>query len=289
MNRPNLLNAHQMIARVRNLPPISAAALELTRQLGRAEANQEDILRALKQDSVLTARLLRACNSPALALRMPVTSVDHAVLMLGHKELFQMVLALAARGPLSIPLGAYAMQNEDLWRHSLLSATAAEMAVSDGLQVGMDSSTAFTVGLLHDIGKLITNQFFSRECMVAMRQLIVEGFSPTQAEKEVLGADHAEVGAGLLYIWRLPEPIIEAVARHHEPVLRPEPRASALASFASHMAHHAASLPALGQTQPREHEREVLEALGFGPERFPAFVERIQSVSADTNEVMLVA
>src|SRR5438093_1490187 len=89
--RSTSMTAHQMLAKVRNLPPISMAALELAGLLDGAETNNEELVAVLKRDSVLTAKLLRACNSAALALNEPVASVDQAVFVLGHNQISQMV------------------------------------------------------------------------------------------------------------------------------------------------------------------------------------------------------
>jgi HD-like signal output (HDOD) protein len=74
-----------------------------------------------------------------------------------------MVMAMSLRGCLDTPLNAYGIEASNLWRHSLLAATPAELVVNRGINIEVDSSTAFTVGLLHDIGKLITNRLFTAE------------------------------------------------------------------------------------------------------------------------------
>jgi putative nucleotidyltransferase with HDIG domain len=268
------MTTHQMLAKVRDLPPISTAALQLVSLLDKPEASNEDIIRVLRQDSVLTAKLLRVCNSSALALKEQVTSVDQAVLLLGYAQIFRTVMAIALRGPLSVPMPAPTPENANLWRHCLLAATAAEMLVGDGMDFGVDSSTAFTAGLLHDIGKLITNQFLTEEYSGAMQRRIAEGMPPVQAEREVWGTDHAEVGTGLMYLWRLPEAIVEAVARHHQPVLKPRPRLSALACFANCIAHQA-DLQLL-RNPGSENMDDLCVALDFNPKATEEFVKRVQ-------------
>jgi HD-like signal output (HDOD) protein len=138
-------------------------------------------------------------------LSEPVASLDEAVFMLGYRRICQTAITLAMRGPLSIPLQGYTLEANDLWCHSLLAATAAEHVIEDGMNFGVDSSTAFTVGLLHDLGKLVVNEFITRESFIAIRRHLLEGRSRVEAERAVMGTDHAEVGAGLLYVWRLPE------------------------------------------------------------------------------------
>jgi putative nucleotidyltransferase with HDIG domain len=265
-----------MLARVRDLPRISRAALDLGNMLGRPEINNERVVRVLKQDSVLTAKLLRACNSPALGLKKGVASVDQAVLILGHKEVSRMVTALAFRGALAAPLPAYGLAAQDPWRHSLLAATAAQIVATEGLEFEVDSSVAFTIGLLHDIGKLVTNEFLTPQSSLAMRRQITEGCSLAQAERDVLGTDHCEVGAALLYIWRLPDPIVEAVGLHHQKVLQLQPRLPVLACFADALAHRAASSQAGGQAHSPDTDTQVFNALGLSPEKLESLLARVR-------------
>jgi putative nucleotidyltransferase with HDIG domain len=282
------MTASQMLAKVRTLPPISNAALELGRLLGRVDSSNEDVVRILKQDPVLTAKLLRACNSSALGLKQRIASVDQALLILGHGQVFQMVTALAFRDPLAAPLPAYGLQNNDLWRHCLLSAKAGEIAVADGLDVGIDRSMAFTIGLLHDLGKLITGEFLTRQALIAIREHVVEGYPPVQAEREVLGTDHAEVGATLLYLWRLPEPLIEAISLHHQPVLQPEPRPSALAWLADRLAHLATASESLQRVPPLGDAAKNFAALGCATENLESLLARIREPSAVADESLVL-
>src|SRR5262249_28547312 len=149
---------------------------------------------------------------------------------------------------------------EDLWRHSLMTATAAEILVQSDTLTGMDSSAAFTAGLLHDIGKLAINQVLDKEQLAALHYLVAEqGVSRVEAEKKVIGADHAEVGGFLLYSWSLPPGIVEAVANHHQPVLNPFPQLSAAACLANTMAHLADPPPG-GEAYALKMDSKLMEA-----------------------------
>ncbi len=99
-------------------------------------------------------------------------------------------------------------------------------------------STAFTAGLLHDIGKTVINRVLTPKTRADIRaKIAAESLSRVQAEKAVLGANHSEVGACLLRKWLLPEPIVEAVANHHTPVTEPVVRLSAVVYLANSAAH----------------------------------------------------
>jgi putative nucleotidyltransferase with HDIG domain len=283
------MKASEMIAKAHHLPPVSPAALELVGLLGRPDANNGDLVHVLRQDSVLTAKLLRACNSPALKMSQPVASVDQAVFLLGYQQISQMVMAMSFRGPLALPLPSYGLDANALWLHSLLAAAAAEIAVTEGLDVGVDSAMGFTIGLLHDIGKLITNQFHTVQTLAAVRQQLAQGQSAMEAEREILGTDHAEVGAALTYMWRLPASIVEAVGLHHHPVTQPLLRPCSLAWFANTVAHRASAAAAHHLVPVPPGDAVIFQALGFGPEKLDSLLHRVGESSSGTNELLIAA
>lgn len=238
------MTAQELTSKIKNLPPVSGAALKLANLLEQPAISNDELIQALKGDDVFTARLLRACNSPCFDLEEPVSSVDQAVLLLGRQQILRIVLALAFGSALIVPLPGYAVAASELWRHSLITATAAETVAGNITTLNAGPAAAFTVGLLHDIGKLAVDQALTPEVQAAMRRRIErDHHSRSEAEKEVLGTDHAEVGACLLQGWHLPEGIVEAVANHHHPVLESRPRLSVVAHLANYIAHLAGSAP----------------------------------------------
>jgi putative nucleotidyltransferase with HDIG domain len=238
------MTAQELVAQIKNLPPVSYAALKLVNLLDQPSVSNDEVVQVLKYDNVLTAKLLRACNSPYFGLEDPVSSVDQAVFLLGHQQILHIVLTLAFGSSMVVPLPGYAVEANELWRHSLITATAAEIVVGEVPDVNMEPSVAFTVGLLHDIGKLILGQALTGDLQADIRQRVEqEHISRSEAEKIVVGTDHSEVGACLLQEWRLPEDIVEAVANHHHPVLEPRPRFSVVTHLANCIAHLAGSAP----------------------------------------------
>src|SRR5262249_51095012 len=150
------------------------------------------------------------------------------------EKILQIILTLAFGEAMGVPVEAYAFEAEDLWRHSLMTAAASEMLVGTDTLSGINRAAAYTAGFLHDIGKLAINQVLEKDQLTSFRFLVAEHqYSRVQAEKEVIGADHAEVGAFLLYSWSLPHDIVEAVANHHQPALEPFPQLSAATCLAN--------------------------------------------------------
>jgi putative nucleotidyltransferase with HDIG domain len=283
------MTANEMIAQVKDLPLVTPAALRLLSLLDDTGASNTDIIQLLKHDSVLTAKILRACNSPIFGFEDSVSSIDQAVLILGHQQVLQLVLSLSFGASMLVPMPGYALEAQELWRHALTTGSAAELIVSCGFGFGAEASVAFTAGLLHDFGKPVTAPFLTPEKQAAIRRLVEqERRSRVDAEAEVLGADHCATGAGLLQRWRLPDTIIEAVAHHHHPVLEPRPQLSAVVHVANCMAHLAGSAPGCEAYALRA-EDEVASALQISAETVQSLVISVQEASVKMERFMRVS
>jgi putative nucleotidyltransferase with HDIG domain len=270
------MTTRELIAKSCDLPPVSPAAIQLMNLLGQQEIGNDEVVRVLKCDSVMTAKLLRLCNSPGARPAEPVTSVDQAVLLLGYQQLLHMVLSLALGKTMTAPLAGYGVESAELWRHSVVTATAAEIVASNGLDWSLDPAVAFTAGLLHDIGKVVLNLALSPELQLRVRSRIESGScSRAEAEREVLGVDHAQTGAALLESWNVPAELVEAVANHHQPVLTPRPRLSAVTHLANCLAHLVGSAPGWEGYAMRVDE-QVIKTLGLTAENLQGLIIAVQ-------------
>jgi len=238
------MTAKEAISQIKELPVISATARKLVSLLNQPDTPRTDLIKTLRCDNVLTAKVLRLCNSADAGLRHPVTSIDQAVLLLGDTALFRMVCTIGFGAPMNHGVPGYDVEANGLWGHSLSTGMAAEYIGQRESFGDFQLSVAFTAGLLHDIGKLILNQIHTPKTRTDIRNRIaLESLSRVEAERSVLGVDHAEVGACLLQKWGLPEVIIEAVANHHSPVGQPAIQLSAVVYLANCAAHICASAP----------------------------------------------
>ena len=283
------MNAQELVAKVKNLPPVPNAALRLLGLLDKADSENDDIVQAIRFDNVLTAKLLRACNSPYFGFSEPISSVDQAVLVLGHQQILHIVLTLAFGSTMAVPLPGYATESSQLWQHSLTTAMAAEVVANAGLDVSVESSVAFTAGLLHDFGKLVMGQVIDVPQQAAIQgRMMVDGLSRSAAEREVMGTDHAEVGACLLKSWNLPEEVVEAVANHHRPTLEPRPLLSAVVHVANCAAHQAGAVA--GQNVlPASVDEWVAATLGLTAEKMDQLIIEVRDSSESVGQFMAMA
>jgi putative nucleotidyltransferase with HDIG domain len=274
--RFNYMTANEILNQVKDLPVVSETGRKLTLQLNEPNLHREELVETVRCDSVLTAKLLRACNSASAGVRAPVDSVNQALLLLGDNAIFRMVCAIGFASALGSTT-SYDAEGNDLWIHSLSVGIGSEYLTDVEGYGNFLPSAAFTAGLLHDIGKTVINKILTATARTRIRDKICnESAPPIAAEKAVLGADHCEVGACLLRRWGLPELIIEAVANHHAPVVKPSTGLSAVVYLADRA--FLPSGPAPDAEKLRGEANRVSAAvLGLGSNKVEQMVSRIHS------------
>ena len=205
----------EILKAVQEAPAIPAAAAEVMRLLEDLDTPMEKIVRAVEHDPGLTSNLLRLANSPFFATRQTVGSVREAALQLGMNWIFQMVVGSMIAPLTTQRIRGYDMPPGQLLVHSVAVAEGAEQ-IAAVLRL-RPPNYAFTAGLLHDLGKIVLGTFVAVDATPIRALCRERDLSFEEAEREVLGIDHAEVGATLLQSWKLPAAVTEAVRWHHQP------------------------------------------------------------------------
>ncbi len=241
---------------------VTETALKLPALLGQPFLHSEEVVKILRCDAVLTAKLLRVCNSAGAGMREPVSSIDQAVLLLGYNTIFRMVCALGYGGTMGFRHNSGSVGSQGLWGHSLAAACTTEALAVIGSDYDFEAPVAFTAGLLHDIGKLVLEQLMTDEIRLTLNNIVrQDATSRADAEREVFGVDHADIGACLLRSWRLPDIIVEAVANHHRPVISPRPQLSSVVFAADKLIHIVNAAPQNGRSP--EAVQETAQTLGL--------------------------
>jgi putative nucleotidyltransferase with HDIG domain len=270
-----------LIAQVEELSAPAPSVVKLLGLLNRADLDNEAVVEVVRTDVVLSAKMLALVNSAYFAPPSPVESLNEALFFLGYEQVHRLAVAIGLGGIMNRKAAGYAMDEGGFWRHSLLTAKAGELVARDWRK--SEGNVGYTAGLLHDIGKLVLNQTLDRGAQEEMRRAIEErGQAGLVAEQNLLGTNHAEVGAALLRKWSLPEHIVEAVELHHEP-MRSQERLPAVIALADGMAHMATS-GASGLSEGTE--KDLLEKLQI--ERMK-YEELLGEVSAALEEIETVA
>ncbi len=173
-----------------------------------------DIAEAVNQDPAFTLRLLRIANSPFYGFSSRIETVSRAVTLIGINQVRNLALSTSIASTFAgLPNELVSMQN--FWRHSLYCALIAR---SLARCTEIDAEALFTAGLLHDVGELVIFNRHPEQARQALLLVLDSGdrLPVYQAEQQILGCDHAEVGGELARQWRLPAMLAECIAYHHD-------------------------------------------------------------------------
>lgn len=210
-----------LIRQARDLPALPDLALKVMRLADDPRASAADVARVLAADQGMTVRVLKLANSAFYGIPRRVSTVTDAVVLLGMRTVRNMTFALGCQPLLECALPGYVLRPGDLWRHSFCCAFAAQRLAQRTQYRVVEE--AFVGGLLHDVGKVILNTHLQAEFAEVFEYAATHGVAFMDAERAVLGFDHAEAGARVLARWNLPPALVDCVRYHHEPLNQPTP------------------------------------------------------------------
>lgn len=209
------LTLADIVERTSDLPALSNAVFAVMREADSPNASADSMAKALGSDPSLTAQVLRLANSSFYGMPRRVASVPHAVVVLGMRAVRNLALVSATYPWLKKPVSGYALGPGELWAHCLATAVGASLVAERTRKV--DPETAFTAGLLHDVGKIAMSIWLDRKLAAMLRIAEIEEVTFDTVERRVLGYDHTEVGAHLAVRWNLPDDLVAAIRYHHSP------------------------------------------------------------------------
>jgi putative nucleotidyltransferase with HDIG domain len=210
------LSARQIQAIIRStgdLPPMPQVAGKVNHLANDPKSSASDFRRILEADQALTARVLRMANSAFYGLNHRVTTLTHAVVVLGFKTLQSLVVASASKNLYTGAGGSLGLTEKLLWEHSIGTAFACRLIANEVRYPGVEP--AFVGGLLHDIGKAVLNLRMKKEYAPIVEKVYNTGAVFHDLEQEAFGFTHAEVGALLAQKWNLAPEHVEVIHDHH--------------------------------------------------------------------------
>ena len=196
------------------LPPLPAVALKVMQVAQDPKSSASDLAMVVSADPGLSARILRVVNSAAYRRANEVTSVQQALVVLGFVQARNIAISSAITSAYTPDALNALFRISAFWRHSLAVGFRAADIAARGRR--LDVPSAFTAGILHNIGRLAMFYHDPAGVDQAVATAMGEDRSLEEVERELLGYDHASLGGELAEKWKLPLEIREAVAQHHD-------------------------------------------------------------------------
>ncbi len=210
------------LSEIKNLKPLPLSVIRLAELAANGNAEIGEFTRVIKFDQAVTAQVLRWANSAWSQSQNSITDLQTAIVRIGINALAKLVMSHHLNDPLSKPCPGYQLLENELWQHSVGAALVIEH-LPQFLKIPVPPA-AFAAALMHDLGKLVLGRHLGHEEMRTRltHKMLNENIPYIAAERQILGTDHAEVGAAIAETWKLPKVLVTAIANHHNPDAQPD-------------------------------------------------------------------
>ena len=270
IQKPDHNQIQEAINKVHSIPQVVFKILRMVRE---SKCSLQDMADEVKQDQVITAKLLKICNSAFFNRKIKADSIDRALVLLGEKQLLQVVMSAAFQEFFTGSKKGYSQCKGGLYNHALGTALTSEKLAQVTQCVPTD--IAYTAGLLHDIGKVVLDQHMGRAYPFFYRKTQIDNENLVFTEKETFGITHDDVGAMLAEKWSLHDSLIDCIKNHHNPDNADSD--NVLVSIV-YLADLLMSRFLVGQELERldtDHLKKSLHLLGLETEKFSSIIETI--------------
>jgi putative nucleotidyltransferase with HDIG domain len=217
------------------LPPIPAVMSELLQAIGDKDIELKSLARIISKDPLMSMNVLKVSNSAFYRLPNRVATVEHAVKLLGIKEITGICIACGAYQSLKPQPNVKTFDLDDFWRHSVSTGILSRRLCQE-LEI-LDHNVLYFIGLLHDVGKVVLDRFAHDIYKNVIQATREENIALHEVEKRLIGESHDTVGGWLMEKWRLPWTFVDVAKYHHSVDKAPEENkaATAITAFADRL------------------------------------------------------
>ncbi len=202
-----------LVKEIKNLKPIPAVVNQVLEITSQPDYSMAQIANIIQYDPAVTASVLRTCNSAFFGLKHPAESIKDAVTLLGIDQILEIVLMQYGAKVLSGRQNGYGLHEGAMWKYSVSSALIAKQ-IARNLSM-TNENLIFTAALLKDFGKIVLDRFVMDSFEKISALVMNENFSFREAEKKVIGVDHAELGGMIAKMWKFSPKMVKIIRHHH--------------------------------------------------------------------------
>jgi len=210
-----MLDITPIMKKIDSLKPIPQVAHKIMLIVEDPESSLPDLSKVIGYDSAVTANLLKVANSAYFGRPGKFDSIHQAIVYLGMDHVVDLILLASGADNLKPEQTGYDLGKGDLWKYSVLSALIAR-ELAENMGIGK-THLIFTAALLKDIGKVILDQYVGDAFEEINTMVVEKKLTFREAEKQVIGIDHAELGGMVAKSWNFSPEMVEIIQNHHQP------------------------------------------------------------------------
>jgi putative nucleotidyltransferase with HDIG domain len=226
----------QDLGQIPTMPTIAAKVMQIVND---PHSSAEDVAKFISRDVALTSKVLRLANSAFYGIPRTISSVNSAIVILGFNTIRSLVLSASVLKVFPQKPGLASFDRKAFWKHSFMVGIASRMVAQIYRKKKLvDMETAFSAGLLHDIGKIILEQFSNDDYVPVVKASREQNIPLFLAEKSMLGMSHADVSGMLVDKWQMPNELKGPIVFHHSPLEDKSAQDMAcIVHYANHICH----------------------------------------------------
>ncbi|RJQ48262.1 MAG: HDOD domain-containing protein [Nitrospiraceae bacterium] len=262
----------QYVQKITQLPTIPVVAQEVLKFVHDEKTSVVKLENIIENDPALSAKILSVSNSAFFGYKTPTQTVHSAILRIGFNTVRDIAFGVSLMTVFEDKDRPGALDYQRVFNHSVTVGLIAQM-ISRDLKMGF-SEEIFVNGILHDLGYLVLNKYFSETYMKVL-EIFHKQVSLLEAEKTVMDFTHAEIGSWLAEKWNLPDDVIYTVRYHHTPLLATK-KTKRVAII--HIADHMVSKGVFSAIQSDPHyplERASLDLLGINEDYLRGLQDKV--------------
>ncbi|MDD5455722.1 MAG: HDOD domain-containing protein [Candidatus Margulisbacteria bacterium] len=205
----------ELILKLNDIMPLPVTVkkiIELTRD---PNTELKDLVVVLEKDQAMVSKILKLANSSYYGFSKQIKTISHAVVCLGYNTIKNMALAVSTYSMFDKSIVSYALEKGALFKHSYAVAIGSRIIAKKVKHINPEE--VYVMGLLHDIGKIILDQYAKDKFIDVIRLFRKGSITFLAAEEQVLGFNHGEIGAKIAEKWNLSDELIESIRYHHHP------------------------------------------------------------------------
>ena len=209
------IDLENKLKKIIDLPTLPVVANNIILITQNPKSSALEVGRAISQDQALVSRILRIANSTFYGFPRKITTITHAIVILGFANIRNLVVTSSILDILPSKRRDGYFDREGFWKHSLACGVTSKLIAN---RLGIKNvEEVFIWGLLHDFGKLVLDTYFNEDFAQVFRLVKEKEILIREAEEELLGFDHAMVGGRVADKWNLPPALIKVIRFHHNP------------------------------------------------------------------------
>ncbi|MFW6115189.1 MAG: HDOD domain-containing protein, partial [Thermodesulfobacteriota bacterium] len=207
-------NKERLIQQIEELPSLPIISYKILDLVANKTTSFKELSKIIERDQAIAVKILKIANSSFYGFLGRVSSLEHALVLLGTKEVQSIVLGFSVYQFFSLDK-TNSFDRTQIWKHAILCSQIAKYL---GIYFRLpDEGSLFLSGLIHDIGKVVIDQYFHEEFLQIIDHISSNHTTFSSAEKKILGVTHYQIGATLLKQWNFPHKVIMPILYHHAP------------------------------------------------------------------------